>query len=214
MIFLNCSHSEWELQSEGQKAVKKRKFILLFSIIWGIELMLNSYWFDKHFLYPSSYTDHKINPTKFSYWYVREEKALPVLFDFFFIVGNYTFKKLTLRARVWCYSQVWAALHCQDTVCQDRNAGCKMCLNKLVWLISPTGINISAALSLFERHLHHKGIILSWPVKFQVLVARRHILSKLLSWTETSQRNELLSHRITAICISISFFLFFFVPAV
>lgn len=79
----------------------------------------------------------------------------------------------------------------------------------LVWLISPTGINISAALSLFEKHLHHKGIILSQPVKFEVLVAHRHFLSKLLSWTKTSRRNELLSHSITVICISTSIFFSF-----
>lgn len=207
MIFLNCSHSEWELQSEGQKAVKKRKSVLLFSIIWGIELILNIYWFDRDFLYPSSYTDHWINPTKFCYCYVREQKVLPVLFDFLiFIVGNYAFKKLMLRSSVWCYSQALAAqcwsvkMEMQDETLVSIN---------LSWLISPTGINISAALSLFERHLHHKGIILSWPVKFKVLVAHRHSLSKLLSWTETSQRNELLSHRITVICLSTSIFLSF-----
>lgn len=99
-------------------------------------------------------------------------------------------------------------LSCTVLISQDGNAGWNSGLKKFVWLISPTGINISAALSLFERHLHHKGIILSRPVKFEVLVAHRHFLSK-LSWTESSQRNELLAHCITVVCLNISIFLSF-----
>lgn len=104
---------------------------------------------------------------------------------------------------------LFIVLSCTVLISQDRNAGGNSCLNKLVWLIFPTGINISAALSLLERYLHHKGIILSRSVKFEVLVAHTRFLSKLLSWTETSQRNKLLSHHITVICIRISIFLSF-----
>lgn len=104
---------------------------------------------------------------------------------------------------------LFTGLSCTVLISQDRNSRCNSCLNKLVWLISPTGINISAALSLFERYLHHKGIVLSRPVKFEVLVAHRHFLSQLLSWTETSQRNKPLLHHITVICISICIFFSF-----